>query len=159
MKHEFVNDDIEGELGLEEHSPAARFAKITTRLIRLIEQENQLLEDRKIAETQSFQAEKARLAKEYESAIETLQLNTAALGPENAPARIKIRQLTEKLQKELKKHGRILLRMKTVAEGMIKSISDEADHQGGRVKQYTGQAAMHTAYNSKPVPIAYHEVI
>jgi cell shape-determining protein MreC len=159
MNNNLRDSDGDSELELLENSPAAQFAKITTRLTQLIAQENQLLENRQIAETRSLQAEKARLAKEYQNLTETLQMNSSALGREDAPARVLIRQLTEKFQKELKKHGRILLRMKTIAEGMIKSISDEADHQGGRVRQYTPQAAIYAAVNSKPVPIAYHEVI
>jgi hypothetical protein len=137
----------------------ARLVEATENLTNMLHIENGLLLERKVAETKDLQNEKAKLTANYQNEIRALQQNPSSLGPINSPIRQQLKKVMEAFQKEVKNHGRILLRLKTVAEGMVQSISNESSKISGSVAVYDNNAAMHLNSPNKPVNIALNQII
>jgi|GEM_PF-869815 len=160
-----MNDAVLGQSHLDEDglipgTPVARFAETTRNLTSLIAQENQMLESRDVSGIKPLQGEKARLASLYESGLKTLRSNPTILGPKGSPTRNKIKEITAAFQNEVRNHGRILLRMKSVTEGIINTISEEASRQtGGMITHYNNQAQSRCNVAGGPAPIAFHELV
>lgn len=137
----------------------ARVVDSTQKLIDIFHIENALLKERKVAETKDLQNEKASLSAHYQNELRALQQNPSILGPKNSPMRKKLQKITEAFQEEVKNHGRILLRLKTVSEGLVQSISNEASKKSGMVPVYDTHAVMHNNPARQPVNIALNQII
>ncbi len=149
----------EDNASFSEGSLPARVVEATEKLTNLFHIENSLLLERKIAETKDLQNEKAKLSALYQNELLALQQNPACLGPKNSPMRQKLQKVTDAFQEEVKNHGRILLRLKTVSEGLVKSISSEASKLSGAVPLYDTHATVHENTANLPVNIALNQVI
>lgn len=123
-------------------APAVRqFLELTEALTMLLGRENALLESRRPRETRPLQGEKLRLTAEYRSALEKLHSDEKALlGPPDSPLRRRIRSRTERFRAELARHARLVIRLKTLTEGMVRAISQEAMRQRGELTRYGGNA-------------------
>ena len=137
----------------------ARVVEATQKLIDLFHIENALLNERKIADTKELQNQKAKLSAHYQAELLALQQNPSCLGPKNSPMRKKLQKVTDTFQEEVKNHGRILLRLKTVSEGLVQSISNEASKKSGAVPLYDTNATMHINSANLPVNIALNQII
>lgn len=121
--------------------PVRRFLDLTEALTALLARENALLENRRPRETKTLQGEKLRLTAEYKSALEALQAEERALlGPPESSLRRRIRSRTERFRAELARHARLVIRLKTLTEGMVRAISEEAMRQRGELTRYGGNA-------------------
>ncbi len=117
--------------------PVAHLLEITHALHRLIEQENALLESRRPRETKALQGEKLRLTAEYRAALARVRAEEAALlGARDSRIRQQLKRATDAFRNELKRHARILIRLKTVTEGIVRAVSEEAVRQRGAVRRY-----------------------
>ncbi len=117
--------------------PVAHLLETTLSLHRLIEQENALLESRRPRETKALQGEKLRLTAEYRAALARVRADEAALlGTRDSRIRQQLKQVTDAFRGELKRHARILIRLKTVTEGIVRAVSEEAVRQRGAVRRY-----------------------
>ena len=144
---------------IEEGSLPARYEQVTKALISVLKQENELLEQRRISDTKILQGEKSKLTSQYKKEFMAIKSNPLTLGAPSSPIRKRIKAITETFQEEVKRHGRIIMRMKTVTEGMINSISNEASRQSGTVPRYGMSAVIDPKSISKPVNIALNQVI
>ncbi|RMD89036.1 MAG: flagellar basal-body protein FlbY [Alphaproteobacteria bacterium] len=136
-----MTDKTESGATTEGHQdlPAAvaHLMETTAALRRLIERENALLESRRPHETKILQGEKLRLTEEYRAALARVRAEEAALlGERDSPIRRQLKAATEAFRAELKRHARILIRLKTVTEGIVRAISEEAVRQRGVVRRY-----------------------
>ncbi len=138
---------------------AARLIGTTKDLISVLERENSLLESRRPQEVKPLQAEKTRLAAQYRDDMKTVKRNKALLGPDGSLVRLELEAATERFQEALKNHGRILLRKKSISEGMIHAIGAEVERQKRPVQNYTPGAMTHKPAPSSPTSIALNEVI
>jgi len=139
--------------------PGARLAKLTIELYELIARETQLLKERLPREAQRLHGTKNRLMAEYRETMNTLQVNEKLLGPKNSPVRQYIRELTDKLREVLRDHARIILRLKSVAEGIVKSIGEEVIKNNRPVMAYGKNAAFKQPVSSRPTSLQLNEVI
>lgn len=140
-------------------SHPARVLNAIQKLTNLLQLENSLLSERRIAETKSLQGEKAQLSANYQKELLALKQNPQSLGPKGSPVRRKLKEISETFQEEVKSHGRILLRLKTVSENLVHAISSEASKKSGAVPHYDNLAHMHQNAKSCPVNIAHNEII
>lgn len=121
--------------------PVRHFLELTESLTALLSRENALLEKRRPRETKTLQGEKLRLTAEYKSALEALQAEECALlGLPESPLRRRIRSRTERFRAELARHARLVIRLKSLTEGMVRAISEEAMRQRGELTRYGGNA-------------------
>lgn len=139
--------------------PGAKLAKITIELYELIARETQFLKERKPREAQQLHGHKNRLMAEYKDTINHLQVNDKLLGPKDSSARKYIKRLTDKLREVLRDHARIVLRLKSVAEGIVKSIGEEVVKQNRPVVSYGQNAAFKQPTAARPTSLQLNQVV
>lgn len=139
--------------------PGAKLAKLTVELCELIVRETKLLKDRLPREAQQLHGTKNRLMAEYRETLQLLQVNDKLLGPKDSKARKYIRQLTDNLREALRDHARIVLRLKSVAEGIVKSIGEEVIKKDRPVVSYGQNAAFKQPAVARPTSLQLNQVI
>jgi hypothetical protein len=139
--------------------PVSRLIMHTEELTRIIREEISILEARRPAEIAPLQAEKARLSSVYEEEYDALKQNQSLLGEKDSPLRKRLREVTKIFNDELVRLGGIILRMKSVTEGMILAISEEVAKKRQQVRNYSPGAEVTVSSAAHPVPIALNEVI
>ncbi len=139
--------------------PVSRMILHTEELTHIIREEIAILEARRPSEIAPLQAEKARLSTIYEEEFAALKKNQNLLGEKDSPLRLRLRDVTETFNSELVRLGRILLRMKSVTEGMIHAVGEEVARKRQTVRNYSPDAEVTLSESTKPVPIALNEVI
>lgn len=137
----------------------AKFATITISLAELIQEETRLLKSRLTKEAQRLHGQKNRLMAEYRDTLNVLQVNDKLLGPKNSDVRKYIRAITDKFREILRDHARIVLRLKSVAEGIIKSVGEEVVKKNRPVVGYGANAAFQAPAQTRPTSLQYNQVI
>ena len=139
--------------------PVQAFLDLSRALTSLLSRENQLLEERRPSETSAMAGEKMRLTSAYQQALDTLKQDEATLlGEPDSQLRTLVRDATEKFRQELAHHAKLVIRLKTVTEGVVKSISDEVARQRNPMQHYshTGQMATKSA---QPATLSFDQMI
>lgn len=139
--------------------PVQTFLDLTRALTSLLSEENQLLKNRRPAETSALAREKVRLTNEYRQALETLKADEETLlGARDSDLRKTVHETTELFRLELAHHAKLVIRLKTVTEGVVKSISDEVARQRNPMQHYshTGQIATKGA---QPATLSFDQMI
>jgi hypothetical protein len=139
--------------------PGAKLAKLTISLTELIAEETKLLKKRLTKDAQRLHGQKNRLMAEYREVLNSLQVNDKLLGPKNSAARVYIRELTDKFRETLRDHARIVLRLKSVAEGIIKSVGEEVIKKNRPVVAYGQNAAYNMPTHNRPTSLQLNQVI
>ncbi|MFC3051234.1 hypothetical protein [Kordiimonas pumila] len=149
---------------IEESAPVlsghgAKLAKLTIELTDIIARETDLLKKRLPREAQSLHAAKSRLMAEYTATLNNLKVNEKLLGPSDSPARKYLRKLTDLLRETLRDHARIILRLKAVAEGIIKSVGEEVVKKNRPVMAYGRNASYQPLKGARPTSLQINQVI
>jgi len=140
-------------------SHSAKLAQLTQQLCELIIQETSLLKKRLPREAQRLHGTKSRLMAEYRDVMNKLQVNENLLGPKDSAARKYLRKLTDALRDALRDHARILLRLKAVTEGIIKSVGDEVIKKDRPVVSYGKNASYQPVSGARPTSLQINQVI
>lgn len=138
---------------------AASLIKLTQDLTKLLREENELLEKRMIGDISPLQNEKVRLTTKYEQERNLVKRDPSSLGPEDSSARKKLKEVTKLFQDELVHHGRTLIRMKSITEGMVQSINTAVSKKKPVAQQYNSMAGMNNSRGLRPNAIAINEII
>jgi len=136
----------------------AKVIRLAKELTDLLASENVLLEGSRPRDAAKMQGSKARLMTEYKLAIGQLQLNQHILGDQDSDIRKTIRASADDLKDCLTSHARIILRRKSIADGLINKISQEANKSNRDIPAYSSSAAKPTS-SSRPTSIALNQVI
>ena len=118
------------------------FLQITRDLTRLIEQESDLLKRKRPSDLGAFEAEKRRLSTAYTKAVAALRVNKDALDAMTAEDKRALKEAIETFEAALKAHARLVLRLKTVSEGMVRAVGREVEKRSRPVSSYQGNAQM-----------------
>jgi hypothetical protein len=137
----------------------ARLASLTISLSELIREETQLLGKRLTKEAQKLHGQKNRLMAEYRETLNLLQVNDKLLGPKDSAVRQYIRKLTDRFREILRDHARIVLRLKSVAEGIIKSVGEEVIKKNRPVVGYGRNAGYRMPTQIPPTSLQLNQVI
>ena len=138
---------------------AARLVKLTHALNDLLTQETELLRSQRPREAGQFHGEKNRLMSEYRETLNRLQINREQLGGDNSEVRNHIKSVTGAFRETLRDHARIVLRLKSVAEGLIKTVSEEATRQTQPVIGYGSSAAPNVPKTLRPTSLSLNRTI
>jgi len=139
--------------------PGAKLADLTIALTELIREETKFLKARLTKDAQRLHGRKNRLMAEYREVLNTLRVNERLLGPKNSAVRRYIREITDKFRETLRDHARIVLRLKSVAEGIIKSVGEEVIKKDRPVVGYGRNAAYQMPYQARPTSLQLNQVI
>ena len=104
---------------------AANLATLTAQLKELVARETELLQSHKTQEAAKLNGEKQRLMAMYRDTLNKVQVNQHQLGDTDSKARTALRSITDDFRETLRDHARVVLRMKAVTEGLVKSVSEE----------------------------------
>lgn len=125
-------------MALAAHNEADRVEQLillTQRLIGLIADERAALEAKDHARAEAVQSEAAPLANLYRQECDRIRETPALVSAAPAERRAALAQLTERFHAELDAHARIVAAMRTVTEGLVRSIADHVaetrTHQSG----------------------------
>ncbi|MCK5574720.1 MAG: hypothetical protein KAI28_02850 [Sphingomonadales bacterium] len=124
-----------------------------------MDHENALLEERKYRELEKIQPEKSRLAAEYNIAMQALRPFKNMLQHDHQDIRNELTKANEAFQDKVTNNGRHLMRSKSISEGIISSIAQEAERQSPTVKQYNPMHPNGGASQTRSVPIAINETV
>lgn len=137
----------------------ARLAGLTIELCDLISRETSLLKDRKPKEAQRLHGDKARLMAEYKDTLGKLRVNEHQLGAKDSKERKYLRKLTDQLREVIRDHARIVLRLKSVTEGLIRSVGEEVAKKNSPVVGYGSNAAFQPTRTARPTSLSLNQVI
>ncbi len=134
--------------------PAARLVMLGEQIGRLVERENALLRAGRISEAEELTAEKTRLAAEYHETLRVLQKEADRwLGPTGSPRRERLRAASDALRRRLREHARLVLRCKTLTEGVIRAIGEEVHKRRQPLACY-GPAGRSATLTPEPTSLA-----
>lgn len=157
-----VNIDLPSDLKPYETSltgPGAKLVKLTKSLCDLISRETTLLRERKTKAAQTLHGEKSKLIAEYKNTMSQLQVNEHLLGAKDSGERKYIKFITEKLREVIRDHARLVLRLKSVAEGLIKSVGEEVAKQDRPIIAYGNNAGYQVSRAARPMSLSLNQVI
>ncbi len=137
----------------------ATVAKLTIELTEHIARETAFLKERRPREAQKLHGGKSRLMAEYRDAMGKLKVNEHLLGSKDSQERKYLRKLTDELRVTLRDHARIVLRLKSVAEGLIKSVGEEVAKKNQPVTAYGKNAAFARSKQSTPTSLSLNQII
>jgi len=132
---------------------------LTERLMGLIERETALLKNRRPREIVKFQDERAKLSTLYAQEMTLIANQHTLIEGARKELLDELKRLTRAFHKKLREHGRILTRVRSITEGMIRAVAEEV----ARMK--IPQAGYGPGINSKttmappPATLTLNEVI
>lgn len=139
--------------------PGAKLIRITSELRDIVRHETELLENKRPQEIKTLQGQKIRLMSQYKDAMNNARVNESLLGEPDSDIRLRIKEATNGLREELKRNARIVIRLKTITEGILKSVGDEVSKKDRPAVSYGKSAEMMTPKSVKPTSLALNQVI
>ncbi|GHF29448.1 hypothetical protein GCM10017044_25890 [Kordiimonas sediminis] len=137
----------------------AKLASLTRQLKDLIDRETQYLKDHQTDEAQRLHGDKHRLMAEYRDTLNKVRVNEKQLGPEDSPARKALKKITDEFRESLRDHARVILRLKAVTEGIVKTVGEEVSRKNRPVVGYGANAAFRKPAHARPTSISLNKVI
>lgn len=131
---------------------------VVDRLILLVETENRLLETERPSAIQPLLEEKGRLSSVLAYGLQTLKKNPAALEGTDRSLRARLSAALATFQDLVLANGRIVLRLKTVSEGILNAIVEESQ-KGKRTAPTYSAGLTPTAPRPPAASIAFNATI
>lgn len=138
--------------------PALNVAKLSERLTDVIREETKMLKEKRPSEAQHLHGEKNRLIIEYKDALGQLKMQNHILGGKESKERKYLRSLTDKLRDNLRDNARIVLRLKAIAEGVVKSVGEEVAKRDRPVMGYGARPA-NASLAARPTSLSLNQII
>ena len=129
---------------LAANTPAERadaLIKLTDRLTELLDRETACFEARKPHEAAPLQAEKTRLATIYRTETRLAGQDSRRLSGLSEPVKTRLRENTARFEAALARNGAAVEALKTLTEGLVKALADEAARQAQAKAGYGPGAA------------------
>ena len=139
--------------------PGAKLIKITQGLTDIIKRETDLMVARKTQAAGHLHGEKSRLIAEYRNTLNHIQVNSHLLGEAESPIRTKIKEVTDNFRNELRNHARVVLRLKTITEGIVKSVGEEIAKRDQPVMGYGSNASLKAPNPLRPTSLSLNQTI
>jgi hypothetical protein len=121
---------------------AARIERVIAmaeRLIQALESDIVALKSGKPRDLRTNDPEIQRLTAIYARDVAAIDAKAARSIP--APMRTKLLTTTERIRETLKRHGRLVTRLRNASEGLIKAVAEEVDRRRASLRTYTRTTA------------------
>ena len=115
---------------------AETLIRLTRRLTELLDQETALFLARRPLETEDFQHEKTRLATLYRREIGAVKEDPSRLDGVPDSAKRILKDVTERFTQSLQANGIAVETLKTLTEGVVRSVAEEAGRQRDSLTGY-----------------------
>jgi len=129
---------------------AVALNKLTERLTSLIEEETRLFDQKRPHEALHFQAEKSDLATIYRHEVSLAGRDKTRLAGASPSAKQSLRRATERFHEALAKNGQAVEALKTITEGVVKAVADEAQRRRQNQAGYGPGAAQKAPQSAMP---------
>jgi hypothetical protein len=129
---------------------AVALNKLTERLTSLIEEETRLFDEKRPHEALRFQSEKSDLATIYRHEVSLAGRDKTRFAGATPAARQALRRTTERFHDALARNGQAVQALKTITEGVVKAVADEAQRRRENQAGYGPGAAQRTPQGSLP---------
>lgn len=139
--------------------PVQQFLDVVSALGSLIEMESEALRARRLGDLGKMQAEKARLTRQYDMGRDFIRRNTNLLGSKDSPSRQKVRGVLQRFQDAVMENGRLIMRMKTVSEGLVGALLKEARKQRPMIRNYGANATVQASSQPGDLAMTFNEII
>lgn len=127
---------------------------VTERLGEVVDEENNVLRERRPVDLARWRAEKERLTGAYERQMLAVRREPAALKAAPTERLDALRAVTKRFQDVLEEHRRLVQATKTVTERMLKAIARECGQQRPPVENYNRAGMLRPAFGAKPQPLS-----
>ena len=108
---------------------AEALIKLTARLTELLDRETTLFDARRPHEAEPFQKEKTRLATIYRAETQRAGADPSRLAGLTPAQKAQLRDHTHRFETALQRNGAAVEALKTLTEGLVKALADEAARQ------------------------------
>ncbi len=132
---------------------AGQLIVLSDRLKELVQRETALFEQRKPHEALSFASEKNTLATTYRLETARIARNPALLDGATDELKRTLRQATKALDDALRANNRATVAVRTLTEGLVKAIADEAVRMRQSVKGYGANGTLSTAGSAAAITL------
>ena len=132
---------------------AGQLIVLSDRLKELVQRETALFEARKPHEALSFAGEKNTLATTYRLETARIAKNPALLAGATDELKRTLRQATKTLDEALRANNRAAGAVRTLTEGLVKAIADEAVKMRQGVKGYGANGALSTTGSAAAITL------
>lgn len=99
--------------------------QVTQALTQILEQENRWLKEHRPSDVKGLAEEKSRLSALYTKELRIIRTHKSQLHGIDDALRQSLATATEQMQEALARNERLVLRLKTVSEGLMEAISEE----------------------------------
>lgn len=132
---------------------------LTLRLTGLIERETELFKNRRPREITEFQDERTKLSTLYAQELTLIANQKSLIADVKTELLDQLKTLTATFQEKLSEHGKILSRVRSVTEGMIRAVAEEVSHMKNPQTGYGAHAKSMTPALSAPASLTLNQVI
>lgn len=126
-------------------------------LSKLLQSENEALSERRLDVLAANADAKADLTNQYQQEIIAFRSDPARIGALRPEQRSHFQDMMEQMRQLIEVNARHVIRFKSIAEGIVKSIADEANRKNRTVDGYSARgnrATMSVAQNAYARPNA-----
>lgn len=118
--------------------------RLTQRLTALLDQETSLFREQRPHEAAALQDEKGKLANIYRAEVARAKQDPTRFLGANDIVKASLRKATQAFETAVAENGHAVGAMKTLNEGVVKAIADEAARQQTSVQGYGAAGAQQT---------------
>ncbi len=147
---------------LAAENPADRVEQmiaLTERLTELIIRETDLLSSRRPHEIQSFQDERSKLSALYAQEMALIRKDKSLISGAGEALLKTLKEKTQRFHQRLDDHGRVLRRVRTVTEGMIRAIAEDVAGQQQFQSGYGKNAGPRAPGTRPPATLALNQIV
>ena len=147
---------------LAANSPTDRVQQLiilTDRLTSLIVEETELLKKNRPTDIQEFRDERAKLSNIYVQEMQLIAQNKKLIDGVDGDLKTALKEKTASFRRKLDTHGKLLFRVRTVTENMLKSIADEVTKRKQSQVGYSPSAEMKGSTANNPATLSLDETI
>ncbi len=132
---------------------------LTERLTAMLETEISLLKERRPGDITSHAAERNKLSAVYTQEMALIGKDRSLIASAKPAVLATFKTMTARFREVLAAHDRLLSAMRTVSEGMLKSVAEQAHEKTRTVTGYGKNAALRATQTAKPAALALNQVV
>ncbi len=132
---------------------------LTQRLTILVERETEVLRNRRPREIAEFQDERAKLSTLYAHEMTLIANQNSLIDGVKTELLDQLKTRTRAFKEKLSEHGRVLSRVRSVTEGMIRAVAEEVSQLKNPQTGYGAHANVRAHAMSAPATLTLNEVI
>lgn len=149
-------------MALAAHNPTDRAEQLiilTEKLTGMINRETKILDEKRASELALFEKERNSLSTLYRHEMARIRDDRSLLEGLAPKLKDNLKAATMTFQSALAEHDKVLTRVRTVSDKIIKAVADEIAKKKAPTLSYGNNAAMKPRTTSAAAPITLNQVV